>query len=87
MKTLMIGVILGALGYYIFLYNPTENQMDTEVRKGVKQEQDVRDELDIEEKTYEGAFTETYDNIKNTINSAKDSVSKIEERNNKVFQE
>ena len=87
MKTLMIAVILGALGYYVFIYNPTEVEVDTDIRETINQEEKTRDELGIENKTYQGAFTETYDKLKNSIDSAKDSVAKIEERNNKAFEE
>jgi len=72
-------LILGGLGYYIFIYEPAD---PTELTKEtqISEEQKLRDEYGVEEKTYQGALVETYNKAKDTINSAKESVSLIEKK-------
>ncbi len=83
MKELVIAIVIGAVGYYVFFYEPTDTvteQERTKIEQQQQYEQGILDEVDVERKTYGGALTDTYDSIKSTIESAKDSVKKIEDK-------
>ena len=80
MKVLLLAIILGALGYYIFIYdshNHTQSQFENTSQT---ENQKIREEMGIEEKTYKGATTETYHKYKSAVQDAKDVVSRVESR-------
>lgn len=81
MKALFIAIILGAVGYYVFIYEPDVTpSIQPEQNQEISERQKILEEEGIENKSYQGALTDTYDSIKTTIQSAKDSVAKVEER-------
>lgn len=79
MKALIIAMVLGAVGYFVFIYEPTEPKIPSEQEAQTQSEIDQQ-ELNDESTSYQGAITETYNRYKTGINDAKSAVQKIEER-------
>lgn len=80
MKALLIAIILGGLGYYMFIYdeNSFDNTSPTLIEK--TEDQKLRDEFGIEGKSYQGVITDTYNKYKKGINDAKNVVNAVEKR-------
>lgn len=80
MKALLLAIILGALGYYIFIYDSSEHTQSQFKNTTQTENQKIREEMGIEEKTYQGAMMETYQKYKSAVQGAKDAVSLTESR-------
>ncbi|MCD5390065.1 MAG: hypothetical protein LR005_01645 [Candidatus Pacebacteria bacterium] len=82
MKALVIAIILGGLGYYMFVFDSSslekkqKNVQNTQKIEGQK----ILEEMGVENKSYDGAITETYNTYKKGINDAKSAVRDIENR-------
>ncbi len=88
MRTLVIAIALGAIAYFIFIYEPKGQIVpNQEIMQSEKQKLDaeLEEEYGIGAKTYTGTIIETYDKYKNAILNAKDAVFKIEERNQQEY--
>ena len=83
MKKIIIFIILFALGYYIFFYEAKDTMAPG---KTTDENQEIRNEFDIEQKTYQGALTEVFDNAKNKIDGAKAAVAAIEKKSQLVLE-
>ena len=79
MKYLLIAILFGGLGFYVFIYEPS-NVKDEKIQEKTEL-QKTSEELGIEESTsYKGAITETYNKYKKGIKDAKSAALNIESR-------
>lgn len=76
MKKLFIAIILGALGYYMFIYDShIPMQKGKDIQK--TEDQKLLDEYGIKNKSYTEAISETYNNSKKEINDFKNKAMSI----------
>lgn len=76
MKTLVIALVLGILGYFIFIYKP--NDENSQIRDVEQTEnQKMMEEMGVEETSYRGIITDTFNNYKSAV---KDVVTATEKR-------
>lgn len=76
MKTLVIALVLGILGYFIFIHKP--NDENSQIRDVEQTEnQKLMEEIGVEETSYQGIITDTFNNYKSAV---KDAVTATEKR-------
>ncbi len=78
MKYLIIAIIFGGLAYYLFVYDSSSQQSSQIRNEMTDEEQALREELGVEDTSYQGAITKTYESMKNAVQDAKDVVSATE---------
>jgi formylmethanofuran:tetrahydromethanopterin formyltransferase len=80
MKYFIIAIVFGILGYFIFFYEAEPKKDGRRMNNIEMENQKIKDELGIENTSYQGAMMQVYDSINSTIQGAHDAADSIENK-------